>query len=145
MMIRQSAVLAFAIVLFGLGINWSARAQESSAGAVSATAKPEGVVAATVVTVHGKISQVNKSRKQVTLELPGGQEVTLDVRNPYNLEQAKVGVPFVARYYEIVTIRKKRPDESVPSASLKTGIATAQPGGVPGAVGEVHARILLTV
>jgi hypothetical protein len=145
MMIKQWAFLISAIMALSLGINYRASAQEGSPATTPAQAKTEGVVSATVVTVHGKIAKVNRAKKQVTLEVPGGQEVTLDVQNPYNLNAAKVGLPFVARYYEVVTIRKKKPGESIPSASLKGGIATAKPGGVPGAVGELHVRLLVSV
>src|SRR5437762_11847333 len=138
MIMMRWACLVCAIVMLGLGCNYGAWAQEASPAASPAAAKPEGVVSATVITAHGKIATVNKARKQVTLELQGGQEVTVDVRNPYNLEAAKVGAPFVARYYEVVTIRKERPGESVPPVSLKGGIATAKTGATPGAVGEVH-------
>jgi hypothetical protein len=145
MMIKRWAFLISAIVALSLGINYRASAQEGSPAATPAQATTEGVVSATVLTVHGKIAKVNRAKKQVTLEVPGGQEVTLDVQNPYNLNAAKVGLPFVARYYEVVTVRKKKPGESIPSASLKGGIATAKPGGVPGAVGELHVRLLVSV
>jgi len=156
-MLKQRAVLLSAVMVLalGLGTNYGASAQEASPAATPAQeaspaatpaeAKTEGVVSATVVTVHGKIVKVNKARKQVTLEGPEGNRVTLDVRNPYNLNAAKVGAPFVARYYEVVTIRKKKPGENVPSASLIGGIATAKPGGVPGATGEMHIGPLVTV
>ena len=137
--------LLCAIVSLILGPGYIAWAQEASPAASPAEAKPDGMGSATVITAHGKIAKVNKAEKKVTLELPGGQEVTLNVQNPYNLEAAKVGTPFVARYYEVVTIRKKRPGESVPTVSLKGGIATAKPGGTPGAVSEVHGRVLVTV
>jgi hypothetical protein len=145
MMIKLRAFLILAMLALSLPIAFGASAQEASSAPTPAQAKPEGVVSATVVTVHGKIVKVNKARKQVTLELPGGQKVTLDVQNPYNLNAAKVGASFVARYYEVVTVRKRKPGESVPSASLTGGIATAKPGGTPGAVGEVHVRLLVTV
>jgi hypothetical protein len=154
-MTKLSAVLLPTILVLGLGSNYPAWAQESSpaaspAGASQESSPPsaatsEGVVYGTVITAHGKIVEVNKARKQVTLALPGGQQVTVDVLNPYNLNAAKPGEPFIARYYEVVTIRKKRAGESIPSASLKGGIATAQPGGTPGAVAEMHARVLVTV
>ena len=139
------AVLLSAIVALGLEFNYGAWAQSTTPAATPAQATPEGVVSATVVTVHGKIVKVNKRRKQVTLEGPEGREVTLDVENPYNLEAAKVGAPFVARYYEVITIRKKKPGENVQSASLSGGIATARPGGVPGAAGELHITLLVSV
>jgi hypothetical protein len=99
----------------------------------------------TVLTIHGKIVAVNRSLKQVTLEGQGGHQVTLNVRNPYNLQAAKVGDPFVARYYEIINIRKKKPGENVQSATLSGGVSTAKPGGVPGATSEVQATLLVTV
>jgi hypothetical protein len=141
MMTKRWTALVSAILVFGLGTSFGVRAQEGSPSAP----KPEGVVSATVITAQGKIVRVNRARKQVTLELPDGQKVTIDVHNPYNLNAAKVGEPFVARYYEVVTIRKKKPGESIPSASLKSGIATARPGGTPGAVAEMHVQLLVTV
>ena len=144
-MTRRSTILFLAIVVFGLAINHGACAQQSSPAASPTQSTPGGIVSATVITVHGKVLKVNKVMKQVTLELPGRRQITLDVQNPYNLQQAKVGAPFVAHYYEVVTVQKKKPGEKVPAASLKTGIATSAPGGTPGAVGTMHARILVTV
>jgi hypothetical protein len=69
----------------------------------------------------------------------------LRVDNPYNLKAAKVGDPVVTRFYEVVTIRKKKPDETAPSFSLKGGIATAKPGRVPGAVAEAKASVVVSV
>jgi hypothetical protein len=154
-MAKLSTLLLPTILVLGFGSGYGAWAQENGPAASPAgvsqesspasAATPEGVAYGTVITAHGKIVKVNKARKQVTLALPEGQEVTVDVLNPYNLNAAKPGEPFVARYYEIVTIRKKRPGESIPSASLKGGIATARPGATPGAVAEMHARVLVTV
>ena len=142
---KRRAVLLSTIVLLGLGFSYGAWAQSATPAAAPAQTKPEGIVSATVVTVHGKIVKVDKRRKQVTLEGPEGNKVTLNVENPYNLNAAKVGAPFVARYYEVITIRKKKPGESVQSASLSGGIATAKPGGVPGATGELHLTLLVSV
>ncbi len=142
---KRWAFLISAMMAFSLALIYPASAQEGSVAATSGSAQPEGVAYGTVVTAHGKIAKVDKARKQVTLQLPGGQQVTLDVRNPYNLNAAKVGEPFVARYYEVVTIRKKKPGESIPSASLKGGIATAKPGSIPGAVSEMHVSLLVIV
>lgn len=144
-MIKRTTLLLSAILVLGLGRNYGAWAQQSSPAASPSSTKPEGVVSATVITVHGKLVKVNKATKQVTLGLPGDQEVTLEVENPYNLNAAKVGLPFVARYYEVVTIRKKKLGESIPSASLTGGVATARPGGVPGAAGEMHVTLLVSV
>jgi hypothetical protein len=144
-MLSRGAVLFSVMVTLGVGINYAALAQEGSPAETRAQAKPEGVVSATVITARGKIIKVNRARKQVTLQLPQGQEVTVDVENPYNLEAAKTGEPFLVRYYEVVTIRKKKPGENVPSASLTGGITTARPGGVPGATRELHVSFLVSV
>jgi hypothetical protein len=142
-MLKRRGILLSAILVGALGMNYGASAQVASPA--PSAAGSEGVTSATVLTVHGKVVEVNKAKKLVTLEGPEGRKVTLRVENPYNLNSAKVGDPFVARFYEVVTIRKKKPGEVVPSASLSQGIATAKPGAVPGAVGEQHLRLLVTV
>jgi hypothetical protein len=144
MMIKQLAVSLCAILILGLGFNYGAWAQ-SAAPEASTAASSEGASYGTVLTIHGKIVDVNRSLKQVTLEGQGGHQVTLNVRNPYNLQAAKVGEPFIARYYEIINIRKKKPGENVQSATLAGGVSTAKPGGVPGATSEVQAILLVTV
>lgn len=144
-MIKRKAVPILAIVALGLGLNYGASAQSGKPGETSAQAESEGVSSAMGVVVHGKIVEVNKAKKLVTLEGPGGRKVTLTVENPYNLEAAKVGEPVVTRFYEVVTIRKKKPGESVPSASLKEGIVTAKPGEIPGAVAEQQVGLVVSV
>jgi hypothetical protein len=98
-----------------------------------------------VVTIHAKIVRVDKARRMVTLEGPQGRKINLKVDNPYNLNAAKVGDPVVAHYYEAVSIRKKRPNENVPSASLTEGIASAQPGQTPGAAAGRQLRLVVSV
>jgi hypothetical protein len=151
---KHKLLIISALIVISLGITYSGWTQTSGPAASPAQAespaeapspRAEGVTSATVVVVHGKIVKVNKRRKQVTLQGPEGRRVTLDVRNPYNLNAAKVGASVVARFYEIVTVRKRKPGETVPSASLSEGIVTAKPGETPGAVGERHLSLLVTV
>jgi len=104
-----------------------------------------GIGSATVVTIHGKIFSVNRAKKLVTLQGPGGNLVTLHVYNPYNLAAAKAGEPFVAKFYEIVTIRKKQPGEVLPIASVAEGIVSAIPGQTPGAVVGTRREMIVTV
>jgi hypothetical protein len=104
-----------------------------------------GIGSATVVTVHGKIVSVDRANKLVTLVGPRGKQVTLHVNNPYNLAAAKPGEAFVARFYEIITIRKEQPGESIPPASLVEGIASAAPGQVPGAVVGKSTQLVATI
>ena len=144
-MIGRTISLMVGFIVIGLILNKAASAQSGQATGVSQPGTLEAVRSVTVITVHGKIAEVDKAKKQVVLEGPEGQKVTLRVNNPYNLNAAKVGEPVVTRFYEVVTIRKKKPEEVVPSASLKEGIATAKPGGVPGAVAEQQASLLVSV
>ncbi|HEY2486424.1 MAG TPA: hypothetical protein VGI36_14835 [Candidatus Binataceae bacterium] len=136
----QTAFMALVLSL-GVALTGQARAQESAPAAGSSGG--EGVHAATVLTIHGKIAAVDEAKKQVTLEA-NGKQVTFQVDNPYNLKNAKVGDPVVVRYYEVVSVRKKKKGEEVPSVSLTEGIATAK-SGTPGAVAEQKATVLVTV
>lgn len=144
-MIGRKIFLIAALAALGLGLNHGASAQSSQATGSSPPTSPEAIRSATIITVHGKIAEVNKGTKQIVLEGPEGRRVTLRVDNPYNLKEAKVGDPIVVRFYEVVTVRKKKPDETAPSFSLKGGIATAKPGGVPGAVAEAKASVVVSV
>jgi hypothetical protein len=144
-MIERKISLIVVLIVIGLALNETASAQSDQATGTSSPGSVEAVRSITVITVHGKIAEVDKAKKQVVLEGPEGRKVTLAVNNPYNLNAAKVGAPIVTRFYEVVTIRKKRPGEVVPSASLKEGVATAKPGGLPGAVGEQQASVLVSV
>jgi hypothetical protein len=144
-MIGRKIFLIAALAALGLGLNRGASAQSSEATGSSPPTSPEAIRSATIITVHGKIAEVNKGKKQIVLEGPEGRRVTLRVDNPYNLKEAKVGDPIVVRFYEVVTVRKKKPDETAPSFSLKGGIATAKPGGVPGAVAEAKASVVVSV
>ena len=144
-MIERKISLIVVLIVIGLALNKTGSAQSDQAAGTSPPGSVEAVRSITVITVHGKIAEVDKAKKQVVLEGPEGRKVTLAVNNPYNLNAAKVGAPVVTRFYEVVTIRKKRPGEVVPSASLKEGVATAKPGGLPSAVGEQQASVLVSV
>jgi len=141
---KRCAMLFVGILSLGLGAYYPcARAQTPPE--TQGKAKTESVGSATVLTIHGKIVAVDKAEKLVVLEGPGGRKVTLKVENPYNLEAAKVGEPIVAHFYEIVTIRKKKPGEAVPSASVKEGIITAKPGEIPGAAVGRQVKLVVSV
>jgi len=148
-MIKQKTLLivtiVVAIVAVGIRLTSAVWAQSEKPADASTAANGEGVGSATLVTIHGKIAAVDKAAKLVTLEGPEGRKVLLKVENPTNLAAAKVGEPFVARLYEIATIRKKRPGETIPSASVKEGLSTATPGEVPGAVAAGEVSIVVSV
>jgi hypothetical protein len=116
-----------------------------AAGASRGQEHLAGIGSATVVTIHGKIVSVNRPKKLVTLEGPRGKQITIHVYNPYNLAEAKAGKPFVAKFYEIVTIVKKKPSTSIPSASLVEGIVSAVPGQTPGAAFGSQLQVVATI
>ena len=140
-MLRLQTILMASLLSLGVALSGQAWAQESAPAAGSGGG--ESVHAATVLTIHGKIAAVDEAKKQVTLEA-NGKQVTFKVENPYNLKNAKVGDPVVVRYYEVVSVRKKKKGEEVPSVSLSEGLATAK-SGTPGAVAEQKATLLVTV
>jgi len=138
---ERGLLLAAALALL---MNCGALAQTSGSGDASGSASIKAVGAATVLTMHGKVSAVDQAKSLVTLDV-NGRTVTLKVDNPVNLQAAKVGTAVVVRYYEVVSVRKKKPGEDIPSISVKDGITTAKPGGPAGAVASQQARVLVTV
>jgi hypothetical protein len=105
----------------------------------------EGLRAATVLTIHGTVTDVDKAKKLVTIQVLNGQKYTLKVENPYNLDAASVGAGVVVRYYDAVTVRKKKAGESLPALSVSGGVVTAKAGGVPGAVAEEQVNAVVSV
>jgi hypothetical protein len=128
--------------VLGIGLAGFASAQ-TNAPVPSGGGTPDSIRSATVLTIHGKIAAVDEATKTVTLEA-NGKKVTFEVDNPYNLKTAKVGDPVVVRYYEEVTVRKKKKGEEVPAVSLSEGLVTAK-SGTPGAVAQEKATVLVTV
>jgi hypothetical protein len=143
-MIKRLAFQLSAIVILGLGFNYGAWGQAAAPEAMSTQAQLEGVGYVTVVDFHGKIVDVDTGRKLVTLEGPKGGRVTVWVQNPDNLRAAKVGDPFAARFYDVVTIRKKKPGENVQNATT-VGVWTTNPLGVPGGSRAQQTTALVTV
>jgi len=104
-----------------------------------------GIGSETIVTIHGKIVSVDRAKMMVTIQGPDGKTFPIHVYNPYNLAAAKPGEPFVARFYEVVTVRKKLPNENIPSVSLQQGLISASPGQTPGAVVGTQTQVVATV
>jgi len=142
-MSTRAPVLLSTILILGLGLSCGASAQSAAPGATPAQTAPE-VRYATVVNFQGKIVDVDTAKSMVTLEGPEGQRATFVVQNPDNLKAAKVGEPFSARYYDIVTIRKKKAGENVQEATT-AGVWTTNPLGVPGGSRAVQATLVVTV
>jgi hypothetical protein len=138
-MITRAPVLLSTILILGLGFSYGASAQSAAPEAT-----PAEVRTAAVVNFRGKIVDVDTAKSLVTLEGPEGRRVTFTVQNPDNLKAAKVGEPFSARYYDVVSIRKKKPGENVQDAAT-AGVWTTNPLGVPGGSRAVQATLVVTV
>jgi hypothetical protein len=130
-MIKHPTVKLLVILTLALGFNRGAWAQAAAPEATPAQAQGDSVSSGTVVTFQGKIVAIDKGRKLATLEGPQGRRVTVWVQNPDNLKAAKVGDPYAARFYDIVSVRKKKPGESIQNATT-VGVWTTNPLGVPG-------------
>jgi hypothetical protein len=104
-----------------------------------------GIGAETVLTVHGKIASVDREKKTVTLQAASGKQITLTVQNPYNLESAKAGDPFVAQFRETITIVGKGPSPNPTPATLKEGLWTAAPNQRPGAAAARQLQFAVVV
>jgi hypothetical protein len=85
---KQSNILAALIlVIFGLGLSTVASAQ-AEATASAGAANSEGIRAATVLTIHGTVTAIDKAEKLMTIQVADGRKYTLKVDNPYNLDAA---------------------------------------------------------
>ena len=138
------AILIGSALALCLAVNCKARAQVSGSSDTGEASNAPAVRAGTVLTIRGKVSAIDQSKSLLTIDV-NGRTVTLKVDNPVNLHAAEVGDPVVVRYYEVVSIRKKKPGEEIPSLSIKDGITTARPGGPAGAVASQQASVLVTV
>ncbi len=142
---KPNILPAVILVIFGVGLISTVASAQADATASAGAANSEKIRAATVLTIHGTVTAVDKAEKLVTIQVPDGRKYTLKVDNPYNLDAANIGAAVVVRYYDVVSVRKKRPGESLPSLSLIGGVATAKAGGLPGAVAEEHLNAVVSV
>jgi hypothetical protein len=124
-----------------------AAAASPAAAPSSAAETPRfhGIGAATILTLHGKIAAMNRSKRLVTLLGPDGNKVTFKVSKSANLDALKVGDAFAAHFFESVHIRRKRPGEVIPAVSIKEGISSAKPGQTPAGVYHTKSKVLLKV
>src|SRR5208282_1430044 len=125
--------VALAVCVTGCASTQSAPISSPSQSAAPQSATPvTGIAAETVITVHGKIVAVDAADKTVTLQGPGGKDITLKVNNPYNLQSLKAGDRYVAQFTEAISIVGKGPSDAPPVASVAAGLWTAAPGQTPG-------------
>ena len=144
-MLNRRILWFLSLVILGFALNPVTPLARAEATAPISTGDTEGLRAATVLTIHGTVTAVDKAEKLVTVQVPSGEKYTLKVENPVNLDAASVGKGVVVRYYEAVSVRKKKPGESLPALSVSGGVVTAKAGGVPGAVAEEHLKAVVSV
>jgi hypothetical protein len=131
-MSKKPTLLLSTILILGLGFSLGASAQTA-------------VYHQSIINFSGKIVSVDVPKSLVTIEGPEGRKLTFQVLNPDNLRAAKVGEPYNARFYEVTTIRKKKPGENLQGGSLSQGIWTTNPLGVPGGSRAAQVTLLVTV
>jgi hypothetical protein len=141
----HKVVSVLGLMMLGIALSPAMQLVLAETTAPSSAGDAEGIRAATVLTIHGTVTAVDKAEKLVTIQVPSGQKYTLKVDNPINLDAAKEGVGVVVRYYEVVSVRKKKPGESLPALSVSGGVVTAKAGGLPGAVAEEHVNAVVSV
>jgi len=144
-MTERRILWVLSLLILGFAPNPAMPLAWAEATAPASAGDAESLRAATVLTIHGTVTAVDKAQKLVTIQVPGGQKYTLKVDNPYNLDAANVGTGVLVRYYEVVSVRKKKPGESLPSLSVTGGVVTAKAGGVPGAVADEHLKAVVSV
>jgi hypothetical protein len=131
-MSKKPTLLLSTILILGLGFSLGVSAQTA-------------VYHQSIINFSGKIVSVDVPKSLVTIEGPEGRKLTFQVLNPDNLRAAKVGEPYNARFYEVTTIRKKKPGENLQGGSLSQGIWTTNPLGVPGGSRAAQVTLLVTV
>jgi ethanolamine utilization microcompartment shell protein EutS len=144
-MTERRRLWVLGLLILGFALNPAMPSAQPEATAPASGGGAESLRAATVLTIHGRVTAVDKAEKLVTIQVPSGEKYTLKVENPYNLDAASVGTGVVVRYYEAVSVRKKKAGESLPALSVSGGVVTAKAGGVPGAVADEHLKAVVSV
>ena len=128
------------LVLFSLSVGGGAMAQEKA----PAKAKPE-VKRENVVTLTGTVEAVDVASRVVTIKGSKGRTVDLKVgEEAKNLDQVKVGDKVVAKYYESIAFRMKKPGEPE-GVKAEQAVGSAKPGEVPAAVLANQVMVTATV
>jgi hypothetical protein len=152
---KASAVLATAAAIVSL----AACAAKSPTPAPAAASATPAVVAAqstsetngaierhTELTIKAKVVDVDHDKRHVTLRGPNGNTETYAVdESVKNFPQVKKGDEVVAKYYQAIAVRVKKPGEAEPGITEAGGLATAEPGAKPGAVEARTVTITATV
>ena len=128
------------VVLFSLSVGVWAMAQDKA----PAKAKPGGK-RERVTTLTGTVEAVDLANRVVTIKGSRGRTVELKVgEEAKNLDQVKVGDKVVAKYYESIAFRMKKPGEPE-GVTSEQAVAKAKPGEVPAAVAANQVTVTATI
>jgi hypothetical protein len=98
-----------------------------------------------VVTLTGTVEAVDLANRVVTIKGSKGRTVELKVgEEAKNLDQVKVGDKVVAKYYESIAFRMKKPGEAE-GVKTEQAVATAKPGEVPAGVLANQVTVTATI
>jgi hypothetical protein len=148
--LMKKRIVYVVIVLSSLLLVAGAMAQEKKAGESSSAAtspkkaKTE-VKRENVVTLTGTVEAVDLATRVVTIKGPKGRMVDLKVgEEAKNLDQVKVGDKVVAKYYESMAFRLKKPGEAE-GVTAEQAVGAAKPGELPAAVIANQVTVTATV
>lgn len=146
----KRGIVYVVVVLFSLLLVAGAMAQEKKAGESSSAAtspkkaKTE-VKRENVVTLTGTVEAVDLANRVVTIKGSKGRTVDLRVgEEAKNLGQVKVGDKVVAKYYESIAFRLKKPGEAE-GVTAEQAVGAAKPGELPAAVIANQVTVTATV
>ncbi len=127
------------VVLFSLSVGVGAMAQDKAPAK-----KPEGK-RERVTTLTGTVEAVDLANRVVTIKGSRGRTVELKVgEEAKNLDQVKVGDKVVAKYYESIAFRMKKPGEAE-GVTAEQAVAKAKPGEVPAGVVANQVTVTATI
>jgi Cu/Ag efflux protein CusF len=127
------------VVLFSLSVGVGAMAQDKD------PAKKPGGKRERVTTLTGTVEAVDLANRVVTIKGSRGRVIDLKVGpEAKNLDQVKVGDKVVAKYYESIAFRMKKPEEAE-GATAEQAVAKAKPGEVPAAVVANQVTVTATI
>ncbi len=138
------------VVLFALSVGAAAMAQEKAPAKAkpekaAPKAKPPGAKKERVVTLTGTVEAIDLANKVVTIKGSKGRVVDLKVGDQAkNLDQVKVGDKVVAKYYESIAYRLKKPGEAE-GATAEQAVGGAKPGEAPAGVMANQVTVTATV
>ena len=120
--------LALGVVCTQLAVADEKAEPKSAANVQSSASKDDELHFETVLTVHGEIVSIDPTSRHIILKAQGAGTLTVEARNEKELEGIKEGDRVVLRYIEGTHIRKNKPGQALPMASVKEGITAAKPG-----------------